>query len=80
MGAIPVPMPTRVIPSAVRDSSEKIPYGPSMATRVPGRTSSRARVPLPRALTVTRSVRPSGAAETLNGCWCHHSPGARKRQ
>ena len=61
IGAMPMPIPTRVTASVVRTWSEKIPYGPSIITLVPGLTSMSRAVPAPRLRTVMRSVVAVGA-------------------
>ena len=67
-GVMPMPPATSAILSPRRLASVKTPNGPSARTRVP--TGSDASAPLwsPSAFTVIRSDRPSGAAESENGC------------
>ena len=79
IGAVPTPAPISSSRSLRRGVGGEGAVGPSIATRVPGR--SRARPPLwsPRSLTVMRSWSPAGAADSEYGCACHHSPRRRKR-
>jgi hypothetical protein len=77
---MPMPAATSAMRDRLRAASLKMPYGPSMATRVPGRMPARLADPDPRARTVMRSVPPRGAADNEYGCACHHCPRARNRQ
>ena len=68
IGVIPTPPAMR---ATRRPVVVKPPNGPSTTTRVPGRMSRSERVWSPSPLTVIRSRRPSGAAESENGCASH---------
>jgi hypothetical protein len=60
----------------------RAPYGPSAKTRVPTGRWRRPALVVPMPLAVSRSVRPSGAAERENGLTCHQRlwPGKRQRK
>ena len=76
----PTPPAISNVASLDRWNEVKAPYGPSAYTRVPtGRWRSAALV-RPTALAVSRSVRPSGAADSENGLACHQRPLLRNRQ
>ena len=77
-------MPTPPAISATRGrrraAAVKAPNGPSAITRVPGGIVPQASVKSPTPLTVIRSRRPSGAADSENGCASHQRSRVRKRQ
>ena len=80
IGVIPIPPAIRTTFSRRRAASVKTPNGPSASTLVPGRTSARRAEKSPSAFAVIRSDRPSGAAESENGCEAHQRRRSRKRQ
>ena len=63
----------------MRAASVKTPYGPSMETRVPGRSRPSRALPEPSSRTVMRADVPDGSAENEIGCACHHVPRLQNR-
>ena len=61
-GVTPTPAPIKTTRFATRRCRVKVPYGPSIMTRVPGRKRATARLWSPRPLTVTRR---KGVVEVL---------------
>ena len=79
-GVIPIPPAISTVLSRRRRSSVKTPSGPSATTRVPGLTAASRAEWSPSALTVIRSDRPSGAADSENGWAVQQRWRSRKRQ
>ena len=71
---IPIPPAISSVLRRRRTASVNAPNGPSATTRVPTGIDRTRRVWSPAALTLIRSERPSGAAESENGCAVHQNP------
>jgi hypothetical protein len=64
IGVMPTPPAISTARRCLRRAAVKLPNGPSAKTRVPGRIRPTVAEESPSALTVMRSARPSGAAES----------------
>ena len=71
IGVMPIPPAISSALPRRRAASVKRPKGPSATTRVPTGIVPMRAVWSPAALTLIRSERPSGAAESENGCAVH---------
>ena len=79
-GVTPIPAATNTTFGRVRASWVKIPYGPSMDTRVPTGTDASDADPSPSARTVMRRLVSDGTADRDSGCACHQVAPVQKRQ
>jgi hypothetical protein len=79
IGVIPTPPAISATRGRRRDTVVNAPSGPSTITRVPGPRPARRPVKSPTDFTVIRRRRPSGAADSENGCASHQRSRVRKR-